>query len=188
MPEIFKLKEIFGERLSFQLRCAGLQVGSLKPLTSEHIENLTTLWQSVAETTGQEFTFALPNDTNFIYHSELACRTLQIARQRFEIEPWQIFHDMQRAFYVDSRNLGDLDVLYELFRGTDLTRSEFTDLINNENIISTTRNEFSWCKTIGIQALPTLFLDLGEGPKLIAGGYATADFLTPAILERLTTH
>lgn len=188
LPEILKLKATFGERLDFQLRCAGLQVGSMKPLTEAHIADLQTLWRSVAETTGQQFAYTLPRDETFIYHSELACRALQIARRALDHEPWDVFHNMQRAFYVDGLNLGDLDVLFELSANIGLTRSEFDDAIRSDEITDKTRAEFAWCNKRGTQALPTLFLDMGNGPKLVCGGYATAEYLIPEISSRLKTH
>ncbi|MBO6703979.1 MAG: DsbA family protein [Pseudomonadales bacterium] len=188
LPEFMTVKEALGERLSFELKCAGLQIGSMKPLTPSHTNDLVKLWRNVAETTGQEFAFTLPADKNFIYHSELACRTLQIARRELGREPWQEFHDMQRAFYVDAQNLGDLEVLYQLSGDTGLTQDQFEDAIQSEQVTHQTRKEFDWCRVQGTQALPTLFLDVGEGPKLVCGGYATADFLIPEISSRLTTH
>ena len=100
LPEILKVKSTLGERLDFKLRCAGLQVGSARQLSEEHKHQLLQLWAQVAETTGQQFAFSFPEDEDFIYHSELACRALMIARQQLGIEPWEIFVEMQEAFYV----------------------------------------------------------------------------------------
>jgi len=188
LPEVLKLKSALGERLKFELLCAGLQVGSMKPLTEAHINDLVKLWRRVAETTGQEFAFSLPTDRTFIYHSELACRTLQISRKHLEREPWEEFHAMQHAFYVECQNLGDLDVLYKLSGNTGLSRDEFDEAIRGEEITKLTRSEFDWCGERGTQALPTIFLDTGNGPALICGGYATADYLIPEITSRLKTH
>ncbi len=188
LPEVMKLREVLGERLEFKLRCAGLQVGSMKPLTQAHINDLMRLWQSVAETTGQRFAFSLPTDVAFIYHSELACRTLQISRSELGREPWEEFHNMQRAFYVECENLGDLDVLFRLSGNTGLSRIEFEEAIRSKAITESTRAEFDWCGQRGTQALPTIFLDMGDGPKLICGGYATADYLITEITSRLNTH
>ena len=188
LPEVMKLKSALGERLDFKLRCAGLQVGSMKPLTEHHIKDLVRLWRSVAETTGQEFTFSLPTDRTFIYHSELACRTLQISRKYLGREPLEEFRDMQRAFYIDCRNLGDLDVLYDLAGNTGLSRNEFDAAIRSEEFTGLTRSEFNWCGERGTQALPAIFLDTGNGPTLVCGGYATAEYLIPEITSRLKTH
>lgn len=188
LPEILKVKAVLGDRLDFQLRCAGLQVGSAKPLSDEHKAQLLHLWRQVAETTGQQFAFELPTDATFIYHSELACRSLTIARQQLGTEPWDIFHAMQEAFYVHARNLGDLNNLFELLAPTDISLEEFEQAINDEEIVTLTRQEFAWCKDRAIQALPTVFLDTGNGPDLICGGYATAEYLIEDLNARLVTH
>ena len=143
----------------------------------------------MAETTGQRFAFELPADADFVYHSELACRAIQIARRELGEEPWQIFHDLQHAFYVDCENVGAAETLYRLV-GSDLNLSatDFEAQLHSDAIIHATRAEFTWCEERAIQALPTVFLDLGKGPKLVAGGFATADMLIQEIQARLTTH
>ena len=60
--------------------------------------------------------------------------------------------------------------------------------MTNSDIVDLTQAEFAWCEKIGISALPTVFLDLGEGPRLVAGGYTTAESLNQEIRARLTTH
>ena len=188
LPEILLLRDTLRGRLGFEIKCAGLQVGSQRPLTDEQSAHLITLWQQVAETTHQKFAFELPLDASFIYHSELACRVIQIARRYLGAEPWDLFHDMQHAFYVDCRNLGDPDVLFDLLAPIGISIETFSEQLISDEIVNRTRDEFSWCESRGIQALPTLFLDLGDGPELIAGGYATAEILMPEIKARLTTH
>ena len=188
LPAIFELQNQFRERLEFKLKCAGLQVGAREPLTKAHVNNLVRLWHEVADVTGQAFSFKLPDDPDFIYHSELACRAIQIARSHLNEEPWELFQQLQHAFYVESRNLTDLDVLYELVSSTGIKESEFMTSIQDEDLVELTRAEIDWCEKLGISALPTVFLDLGQGPRLVAGGYATAGSLSHEITARLTTH
>ena len=188
LPSIFELMALYQERLEFKLKCAGLQVGSLKPMNQSHKDNLLRLWREVAEVTGQRFSYSFPEADDFIYHSELACRAIQLAREELGQEPWKIFHDIQQAFYVDSRNISDLCVLHELVKTTGIKEPDFTAAIGHKDVVEKTRAEFAWCEKIGISALPTVFLDLGEGPRLVAGGYATAESLSQEISARLTTH
>ena len=95
---------------------------------------------------------------------------------------------MQEAFYLKGENLGDLEVLSQLIEPYGLDRSRFLDLVSDEAIIKTTRDEFTWCKGQVTQVLPTVFIDLGQGLRLVSGGYATAEFLIPDIKVHLTTH
>ena len=188
LPAIFELMEIYKERLDFKLKCAGLQVGSMKPLSESHKEDLLRLWREVSEVTGQSFSYSFPKADNFIYHSELACRAIQLARQILGEEPWEIFHDIQEAFYVDNLNLSDFQVLHHLIKKTGIEETDFIPAMTDADILDLTRAEFAWCEKIGISTLPTVFLDLGEGPRLVAGGYTTADSLNQEISARLTTH
>ena len=188
LPELLKTKSALEGRLDFQLRCAGLQVGSQAPLREEQASQLITLWQHVAETTGQRFAFKLPEDSTFIYHSELACRALQIARNALGEEPWEIFHAMQESFYVHCRNLGDLDQLYSIVQPSGVSADRFYTLMQSSDIIQATRKEFDWCHAQGSDALPTLWLETRGEHKLVCGGYATAEYLIPELRARLSTH
>ncbi len=188
LPEWQILMEEFKDRLQFKLRCAGLQVGSREPLSKEHRDELTRLWQRVHETTGQMFSFSFPDDAEFIYHSEIPCRALQVVRKEMNIEPWALFHDMQEAFYLRACNLSDLESLWQLVKPYGLDQKRFISQMKDDGIRDVTREEFEWCKEQVIPALPSVMLDLGEGPKLICGGYATTEYLIPELRSRLTTH
>lgn len=52
-------------------------------------------------------------------------------------------------------------------------------------MIAATREDFETAKLLGAHALPTVLMDTGEGLKLVAGGYTTADMLQQALVERL---
>lgn len=188
LPEVDLLRERFSHQLQFELKCAGLQIGSQRPLTDAKRQELIDLWQQVSATTGQTFAFTLPEDRSFIYHSELACRTLQIARGYLRREPWDVFEAIQKAFYVNSRNIADLDTLYTFMEPYGMSYEDFATMLIQDDIVSMTRNEFDWCGERGIQALPTIFLDQGSGPELVCGGYATAEYLIPDIITRLPSH
>lgn len=188
VPELKILQHTFDGRLSFELRCAGLQVGAQQPLSIDHTRSLVQLWQQVAATTGQNFAYSLPEDTEFIYHSEVACRALEIARRLTGLEPFDHYYRLQKAFYVDCLNIGNPEVLFELLFDLGVSRQEFLESINSEEVVNNTRQGFEWCKGRAITALPTLFLDKGSGPELVCGGYATADVLIPDIKSRLVTH
>ena len=188
LPSIFELMTLYEERLEFKLKCAGLQVGAPEPLNQIQKENLLKLWREVEEVTGQTFSYSFPRTDKFIYHSELACRTVHLAREKLGQEPWKIFHDIQQAFYVDSQDLSNIAVLHQIIKITGIKEADFMAAITDDDLVETTLAEFAWCKKVGISALPTVFLDLGEGPRLVAGGYATADSLEQEISARLTTH
>lgn len=189
LPEVERLQEVFSKELEFVLCCAGLQVGRGK-LTSDNINMLRELWQRVSETTGQRFSHALPDSNSFIYHSEMPCRLLAWARIRTGAEPWALFHAMQEAFYVKAQDLNSLEVLANLAHGQGLLGparvQELARDLASQNIKDATRAEFEWCKDkVPHSSLPTLLLDVGEGPALLCGGYATTEFLIPDIASRL---
>ena len=188
LPELLATRAALTGRLSFEIRCAGLQVGAREPLSEQHTRHLVALWQQVAATTGQRFAFALPEDTTFIYHSEMACRALQVCREHLGDEPWDTLHRLQEAFYVECRNICDPAVLFAVAEDTGISQTRFLERLGSDEIRDRTRAEFDWCGSRGITALPTVFLDQGDGPVLVCGGYATAAYLVPELKGRLSLH
>ncbi len=187
LPEVLRAQQALSSRVTFILCCAGLQVGNARKLTEFDINNLTQLWARVNETTGQSFSIQLPADEDFIYHSEIPSRYLQVARARTGEEPWSLFHQMQEAFYVGARNLNNPDTLASLDPGFDMSAADIETAIRSDDIIETTRAEFEWCRELTAHnSLPTVMLDTGDGAKLLCGGYASADYLIPDIVSRLS--
>ena len=186
LPEMQKTREALGDHLQFTIRCAGLQVGPRQPLSEARANELIALWQQVAETTGQTFAYRLPDDTSFVYHSEIACRAIQACRNLSGTEPWTAFERLQRAFYIDCMNITDPETLIRILDDSITSRDAFLAALTSNEIIEATRAEFAWCEAQAIQALPTVFLDQGAGPKLVCGGYATAEYLIPELTARLS--
>ncbi|MFT7221801.1 MAG: protein-disulfide isomerase-like protein with CxxC motif [Candidatus Azotimanducaceae bacterium] len=107
---------------------------------------------------GRLSALTLPEDRSFSYHSELACRTSQIARSYLRPEPWEVFEAIQKAFYVNRRNIADLDTLYTLMEPYGMSYEDFATMLIRDDIVSMTRNEFDWCGERGIQARLSSFI------------------------------
>lgn len=186
LPELEALRARLGARLDFRLCCAGLQVGRSGQLSPKNKDYLLALWQRVSETTGQTFSNQLPKEETFIYHSEIPCRLLTLARRHLGAEPWDLFHDLQAAFYLKAQDITSARALAEVAAPYGMGADEVSAGLQDQEIIDATRAEFDWCRQkMAHKSLPTLLLDTGQGPALLCGGYATADYLQGSIEARL---
>jgi len=181
LPEVEGTRDALAGDVHFDLIMAGLQVGRREGLAEYNRQQLQRLWQEVHKVTGQQFSGEIPPD--FIYHSEIACRAVEIARRQAGTPPWQFFHRLQRAFYVDGLDINSPDVLAGLL---GLPRDEVAAMLLDSYYTMAARNNFELAKSLSANALPGVYLDTGEGNKLVCGGYVTAEQLTADLRERLS--
>lgn len=184
LPQIEAVRSELSERTDFDLLMAGLQIGGTAGLSEFEGARLRRLWTKVAEATGQTFSGRLPDDPAFLYHSELACRAVEAVRVKTGGPPWDYFHAIQTAFYIEARNPCSFAVLGELAEGI-CSADELETAIRSSEVRDATHAGFERAKSLGAHALPTVLLDAGEGPKLVCGGFATADYLAADLSSRL---
>ena len=186
LPEVEAARRALPDAVDWRLRLAGLQVGRAGRLGEQDRQFLLALWHEVSETTGQRFGFGFPEAEGFIYHSELPCRLLTLARRELGAEPWDLFHALQEAFYLDAQDVSSPATLAALGEKHGLGGAAVAAGLQDEAVVAATRAEFDWCRSrIAHRSLPTVLLDTGQGPTLLCGGYATADYLQEAIAARL---
>lgn len=184
LPEIDKLREKLAPDVHFELLMAGLQIGS-RQLTDTDKQRLLNIWEDVVNTTGQPISGDLPSDPDFIYHSEIPCRAVKVFQLRHPESAWAFFTRLQQAFYLQACNLTSVQQLKRLAEEFGVRGSALEEEIQRPDLIAATREDFALAKQMGAHALPSLHMDTGEGMRLIAGGYTTADFVMEVIKARL---
>ncbi|XOV89148.1 MAG: hypothetical protein ACFHX7_04460 [Pseudomonadota bacterium] len=173
------MKTDLADTHNFDLIMAGLQVGAREALSAEHVESLRGLWQEVGQVTGQQFSGIIPPD--FVYHSEVACRAVEIARDLTGEPPWEFFFRLQSAFYRDGLNISSPRVLAGLL---GLPEADVRGRLQDLRYVNAARAGFALANTLSANALPGVYIDSGEGYSLVTGGYVTAEFLVPELRAR----
>lgn len=180
LPEVEAARQALEGEVEFDLIMAGLQVGRPEGLAEYNKQQLQRLWQEVHKVTGQRFSGEIPD--GFVYHSEIACRAVEIARRLAGGPPWVFFYRLQSAFYVDGLDINHPEVLAELL---DLTAEEVKVQLTDPVVVAAARSNFELTKSLSANALPGVYLDAGEGHRLVCGGYVTADQLIADLYGRL---
>lgn len=177
LPEMYIVKDHLAQEMDFDLLMAGLQIGPRRPMTTYEIRYLKRVWHEVQATTGQEICGELPADDQFIYHSEIPCRAVEALRSFLQAPPWDFFHRLQQAFYIEARNLNDIGELIDLAEAWGISGDSLMDAIGSAPIIEATRASFQRADQLAAHALPSVIFENEHGPRLVCGGYATADYL-----------
>ncbi|MBM7059662.1 DsbA family protein [Pseudomonas sp. UL073] len=175
--------------VGIQLIAGGLRTGggaALDPTTRRYI---LEHWHEVLRTTGQPFRFegALPD--GFVYDTEPACRALVAARSLDAQSVWPLVKQIQQAFYIEGRDVGQPGVLAELAEAAGLPRMVFVEAFDSAEQRAATVADFSWVQDLGIAGFPTLLAERDGQLALLTNGYQPLDQLAPLLarwLERGT--
>ncbi len=165
----------------------GLRTGSGTALESSTRRYILEHWQTVTEVTGQPFRFegALPD--GFVYDTEPACRAVITARRLATDSAWRLVGLIQRAFYVEGRDVTQASVLVELAEAADVPRIEFAEAFDKSEQHAATAADFTWVQDLGIAGFPTLLAERNGQLALLTNGYQPLCELSPLLgrwLER----
>ncbi|SEI23514.1 putative protein-disulfide isomerase [Pseudomonas asplenii] len=181
------VKQAQAAGVELHLVMGGLRTGSgaaLEPTTRRYI---LEHWQAVTETTGQAFRLegALPD--GFVYDTEPACRAVVTARSLAPDCAWTLVGLIQRAFYVEGRDVTQASVLVELAEKAGLPRIEFAGAFDTAEQHVATAADFTWVQDLGIAGFPTLLAERQGQLALLTNGYQPLSELSPLLgrwLER----
>jgi putative protein-disulfide isomerase len=189
----------FGPELAALLeRLPGLPVevvvGGLRPYNKGVMDaalkkDLQEQWQKVAERTGLPFSFDFFTKENFVYDTEPACRAVVAARLIAPQASLYVFHEIQRAFYSEGKDVTDGKVLASIAtkalaeQGHAVSEADFLATWNSDVVIKATNDDFLLSEKWEIRGFPTLILERGKQLDLVTAGYVAM----PRLVELLET-
>jgi putative protein-disulfide isomerase len=121
--------------VDLHLVVGGLRTGSgaaLEPSTKRYI---LEHWHAVQDTTGQAFKFEDAMPDGFVYDTEPACRAIVAARSLAPDIAWNLVGEIQRAFYLQGRDVTNAQVLAELAEKAGLPRIEFAEAFRFYSVV-----------------------------------------------------
>lgn len=150
-------------------------------------ERTVSYWHAVHEASGQPFDLASGLPEGLIYDTEPACRALVAARS-FEADAvWRLAPIIQRAFYVEGRDVTLPPVLVELAEEAGIPAGDFSELFDSQGVRDTTAADFDWARNLGIAGFPTLLAEHDGQLVLLTNGFQPLEALAP-LLTRWLDH
>ncbi|MEK0364017.1 DsbA family protein [Pseudomonas sp. CBC3] len=150
-------------------------------------ERTASYWHAVHEASGQPFNFEAGLPDGLVYDTEPACRALVAARGFEANADWNLAGLIQRAFYVEGRNVTLPPELVELAEAAGISRSEFADRFDSQAVRDATAADFDWARNLGIAGFPTLLAEHDGQLALLTNGYQPLAALSP-LLNRWLEH
>jgi putative protein-disulfide isomerase len=103
---------------------------------------------------------------------------------------WDLVKLIQKAFYLEGRDVTQASVLVELAEQAGLPRIVFAEAFDSAEQFTATAADFSWVQDLGIAGFPTLLAERKGQLALLTNGYQPLNELAPLLgrwLERATS-
>ncbi|GGG05549.1 DsbA family protein [Pontibacter amylolyticus] len=182
---IRRLRALWHGRLTVEVIAAGLNPYAREPISREQKERLAVSWHRVQERTSLPFNYGLFLQEDFVYDTEPACRALHVVRRLRPALTLEVLRALHSAFYADGLKLADPQVLAHVVRPFGIQENLFYTLFEADEIIDAAEKEFEFVEMLGVTNLPSVYLEGGMGPELLASGFCQLDELEGRLLQHL---
>ena len=168
------------ETFEFDLMLGGINTHGTQPIGDYGRRYLMRLWHEVAETTGQNFGFALPDE--YVHNSVLPCLLLEAWREDHAAPPFALLHELQARFFVHGENISDLDFLSGLAARFEV--EQFAARVSDPGLMERLRFQFDNAGAFGTNAMPSLLVGDEQGLRLLAGGFVDAEMMQSLLVAQ----
>lgn len=168
-PVIAQIKDAYP---TFEFRTV---MGGLRPGGTDNLadmgEFLAEHWNEVHERTNQPFNHGILGDRNFLLDTEPGCRAVVAARHLGIKDDLEFFHNVQKAFFVDNSSMISTKTFAKLAEKVGLSKEDFIQTFESEEIKYDTRAEFQLSSEMGISGFPSVIIRHKEELFLVSNGY-----------------
>jgi putative protein-disulfide isomerase len=130
--------------------------------------------EHVTKLSGKTFSplfWKLLSTPNFIYDTEPSAKaSITVKKFTDEKTMLEFMHTIQKAFFVEGKNVMQPSVLASLAQPFGISEQAFLDFYISEKCLNLTKKDYSEAKQLGVQGFPALlYLNGRQGYKLSAG-------------------
>jgi len=182
-----KLKENY-PNIDLQIISGGFAPGSKQKVTKEYKDFLEYHWRNVSLCSGQYFDHSMKFiSDNFYYDTEPSSRALVVVQGFLPEKDFEFLSLMQKAFYVEGKDITNDEVLAELAEEIDVDKNVFLESFHSEEMKWKTAQGFQFSKQLGVKGFPTLLTFENGIVKILTHGFQPFESLKEIIEETLTT-
>jgi putative protein-disulfide isomerase len=163
------------DEIEFDLLLGGINTHATQPIGDYGRRLLMKIWREVAEVTGQNFGFRLPEE--FVYNSRLPCVALEAIRRRTGLAPFGFLHRLQQGLFAGAENINDPLLLDAIAVEFGWRPGELQQELTDETLHGAVREQFAVSRSYGTNALPAVLVEEAGQRRLLLGGYADSAML-----------
>ena len=133
-------------------------------------------WGQVSKSTGQSFNMTLFEKENFDYDTYPACKAIIVIRELFGMtKAFESLYLLQEAFYVQSEDITQLDILLSLLGNLEIDIKAFEDFYKSERAQVLMEHDFAKARSMGANAFPSVVIIDEDGHMLCQKGYRSLE-------------
>jgi putative protein-disulfide isomerase len=178
-----QVKNSLPNSINVQYILGGLAPDSNKPMPSEMREYIQMNWRKIQQKIpGTEFNYAFWGNCHPKRSTYPACRAvIAVKNQKPELEK-VIIKLIQQAYYLESKNPSEDDVLISLAKMLDIDITQFTHDLNAESTQQLLSDDIALMQSLVVSSFPSLVLKTADTIKPISIDYNDANFILNQII------
>ena len=186
-PVMQKLKQSY-PNIDLQIISGGFAPGSKQKVTKEYKNFLEYHWRNVKLRSGQYFNHSMKFvSDSFQYDTEPSSRALVVVQRFSPDKDFEFLSLMQKAFYVEGKDITNDEVLAELAQEMGVEGNIFLKSFHSEEMKLKTAQGFQFSKQLGVQGFPTLLTFENGNVKVLSHGFQPFESLKEVVEDYLTT-
>ncbi|WP_168734403.1 DsbA family protein [Pseudothauera nasutitermitis] len=168
---IQEIRARYCDRAGVRLVMGGLRPDGTHVVDVRYRDFLRGHWQEIGHRTGQPFDLSILDKTGWIYDTEKACRAVVAVRKLRPEAEWAYFAAAQRGFYLANHDPNDPRSFARIAETFGIDQALFLATYADAETIGTTRADFDFARSVGVNSFPTVLLRDGEGLAVLTIGY-----------------
>ncbi|MDX5348230.1 MAG: DsbA family protein [Hymenobacteraceae bacterium] len=187
-PVMLKLQEQYKDKLHVNVINGGMITGERVQPISASADYIKNAIPRVVETTGVPFGDAyieVLEKGTYINNSFPPAVALAILRDAAPQRALEFAHAIQKAMFVEGKNLNDADTYVELAASAGLDRDSFMERYASEHYKNQALYEFQVVQQWGIQGFPVVIMQKKDKMAMAAQGYLPFETLVQNIDQLL---
>ena len=168
-PEITKVKKALPD---YEFKVI---LGGLRPQGTETMADLGDFlehhWKEIEKRTALPINYGIIGDESFVLDTEPGSRAVVVAREMNPENELDFFKAVQRAFYVDNKDMRSEATFIEIAKEFGLNAKDFAEKFNSEEARYNTRSDFQLAAEMGVKGFPSVVVRHNGQLYLAANGY-----------------
>jgi putative protein-disulfide isomerase len=194
-PVIRGIAEEFKDKVAFEALSGGMIPRESAQPIARIAGFLKDAYPVVENTTGvrfgQDFLWHIENPelSDWLPHSEKAAVAMTILKEHAPHRSIEFAADLQKALYLEGRDLTDDEAYRHLLEPYGMTVESFYSRLRAESFISKAHHEFSLVRQLRVTGFPAVLMQTGELRfVLLAKGFVDSETLRNRLNQALFGH
>jgi len=184
-PIFTEIRNTLKNKIPIKYLLGGLAPDTDCGMTSSMKKNIIDNWKNIQKTIpGTTFNYDFWTQCKPRRSTYPSCRAVIAAtKQQIDCEEYMI-DEIQTAYYLHAKNPSDYSVLYDLAENLKLNKDLFITDIHSENTDAILKQQMDFCRSIGADTFPSLYLLINQKFAPVILEYKNAD-VTLENIDRL---